>query len=75
MCSLSRTTLAPRPFPTSGFELIDPSEPIEEETLPEYKADLYYPVYIGQVFHDRYQMVGKLGYGVTSTIWLARDLV
>ncbi|KAG5914186.1 hypothetical protein E4U61_006019 [Claviceps capensis] len=26
------------------------------------------------IFRARYQIVGKLGYGVTSTVWLARDL-
>lgn len=49
-------------------------EKIEEETLPEYAATRYYPVRIGQIFQDRYQVVGKLGFGVTSTVWLARDL-
>ncbi|PGH28124.1 hypothetical protein AJ80_00014 [Polytolypa hystricis UAMH7299] len=75
MSSSPGTPLAPHLFPTSGFEVVDPSEAIEEESLPEYDADLYYPVYIGQVFCDRYQVAGKLGYGVTSTVWLARDLV
>ncbi|KKZ58530.1 hypothetical protein EMCG_05518 [[Emmonsia] crescens] len=67
--------LAPRSFPTSGFEVIDHSGPMEEEKLSGYKSELYYPAYIGQVFNSRYQIVGKLGYGVTSTVWLARDLV
>ncbi|PGH12471.1 CMGC/SRPK protein kinase [Helicocarpus griseus UAMH5409] len=70
---LSAAPLKPRIFPSPGFEVVDPSELIEEETLPEYKADSYYPVYIGQIFRDRYQVVGKLGYRVTSTVWLARD--
>jgi hypothetical protein len=47
---------------------------IEEETIPDYLADRYYPVRIGDVIRDRYQVVGKLGYGTTSTVWLARDL-
>ncbi|CRK40370.1 hypothetical protein BN1723_004798 [Verticillium longisporum] len=29
---------------------------------------------IGQVIHDHYQIVAKLGYGTSSTVWLARDL-
>ncbi|KAK2765391.1 hypothetical protein FQN54_008237 [Arachnomyces sp. PD_36] len=60
-------------FPTSGFEIVDPSEIVEEETLPTYKPEKYYPVRIGQVLEDRYQIVGKVGYGVFSTVWLARD--
>lgn len=43
--------------------------------LSGYNADTYYPVQIGEVLNSRYQVVGKLGYGVTSTVWLARDLM
>lgn len=75
MSSSSVAPLAPRSFPTSGFKVLDHSEPIEEERLPDYQAEIYYPAHIGQVFNNRYQIVGKLGYGVTSTVWLARDLV
>ncbi|KAL1890009.1 hypothetical protein Cpir12675_005575 [Ceratocystis pirilliformis] len=48
--------------------------PMEEETLPLYENEQYYPVKIGQVFVDRYEVVGKLGYGAHSTSWLCRDL-
>ncbi|KAI1432831.1 serine threonine protein kinase, CMGC group [Xylaria sp. CBS 124048] len=47
---------------------------VEEETLPGYHPTRYYPVSIGRIFAKRYQVVGKLGYGTTSTVWLARDL-
>ena len=47
---------------------------IEEETIPEYKAERYYPVQLGEVFNDRYQALAKLGFGTASTIWLCRDL-
>ncbi|EER37654.1 serine/threonine protein kinase [Histoplasma capsulatum H143] len=66
--------ISPLTFPSSGFDLADASENIEEETLPTYKAEKYYPTRIGEIFNDRYQIVGKLGYGVTSTVWLCRDL-
>lgn len=65
----------PREFPSSGFNVLDRLVEIEEETLPTYQSEKYYPVHIGDVFEDRYQVVGKLGYGVTSTVWLGRDLV
>ncbi|QKX62770.1 uncharacterized protein TRUGW13939_09935 [Talaromyces rugulosus] len=65
----------PRQFPTSGFHSINPSEDIEEETLSTYEAEKYYPVQQGEVLGDRYQTLAKLGYGVTSTVWFARDLV
>lgn len=64
----------PRSFPTSGFELLDTSEEIEEETLPTYNAEKYYPVRIGDVMVDRYQVVAKIGFGTTSTVWLGRDM-
>lgn len=66
--------LRPREFPSSGFEIIDPSERVEEERLPFYKRDEYYPMRICEVLEDRYQVVAKLGYGTNSTAWLGRDL-
>jgi serine/threonine protein kinase len=54
--------------------VIDPSLKIEEERLPCYKHGEYYPMRIGEVIQGRYQVVAKLGYGTTSTVWLSRDL-
>lgn len=39
----------PRSFPSSDYELIDPAESIEEETLPTYNPEKYYPAHIGEV--------------------------
>ncbi|RAK96128.1 kinase-like protein [Aspergillus ibericus CBS 121593] len=64
----------PRVFPTSRFEVIDSAEAVEEETLPTYRAEKYYPARLGEVLDGRYQILAKLGYGVTSTVWLGRDL-
>lgn len=47
---------------------------IEEETLPKYNADAFYPIRLEEVLNGRYLVVAKLGYGVTATVWLARDL-
>lgn len=69
-----RSPLQPRVFDNSSFTRIPPEEKIEEETLPDYLPQRYYPVRIGQVLDDRYQVVGKLGFGATSTVWLAHDL-
>ncbi|RAL00093.1 kinase domain-containing protein [Aspergillus ibericus CBS 121593] len=66
--------MPPRKFPTSGYVILNPLERIEEEDLPLYKPENYYPVTIGQVFVSRYQVVSKLGYGTSSTVWLCRDL-
>ncbi|PWY78378.1 U4/U6 small nuclear ribonucleo protein PRP4 [Aspergillus heteromorphus CBS 117.55] len=70
----SNWTSQPRAFPTTGFELLDNSSKIEEETLPTYSAENYYPVRQGEILNERYQTIAKLGYGVTSTVSLARDL-
>ncbi|KAI9676668.1 MAG: hypothetical protein M1829_002986 [Trizodia sp. TS-e1964] len=65
----------PRQFPTTGFRLLDSSVLVEEERQPFYSSTSFYPVRIGQVLNSRYQVVGKLGYGGYSTVWLCRDLV
>lgn len=57
------------------YEKIDPSILVEEETLPGYLAQKYFPARIGQTFNKRYKVVGKLGYGSASTVWLCRDLL
>lgn len=62
-------------FPTSGFELLDQSQELDEETLPTYQPEKYYPVNQGEIVNDRYQILAKIGYGVTSTVWLAKDLM
>ncbi|KAI0099620.1 kinase domain protein [Nemania sp. FL0031] len=69
-----RAPLRPRIFANPNFIRISPNDKVEEETLPDYLPARYYPVRIGEVFVDRYQVVGKLGYGAYSTVWLARDL-
>ncbi|KAJ5819378.1 hypothetical protein N7474_004969 [Penicillium riverlandense] len=68
---------APSParcFPKSGFETINASIILEEERFEQFKKGCYYPVNIGDVLGSKYQVIGKLGFGVTSTVWLARDL-
>ncbi|KAK8099812.1 hypothetical protein PG999_010186 [Apiospora kogelbergensis] len=64
----------PIAFSNSNFARIPLEEKIEEELFPDYLASRYYPVRIGEVLRDRFQIVGKLGFGATSTVWLARDL-
>ncbi len=64
----------PLDFPTSGFYVIDPASKVEEETLPSYQPSHFYPMRIGEVVGKQFQVVAKLGYDATSTLWLARDL-
>jgi hypothetical protein len=66
--------LLPRTFYSTGFEVINPSQIVEEERLPFYNYDHYYPIRISEVLKDRYQVVAKLSYSASSTVWLCRDL-
>jgi hypothetical protein len=69
-------TLKHRPWPLSTAVapklLVD--EAIEEERTPYYDPARFYPVRLGNVLNDRYQLTTKVGYGSSSTVWLARDL-
>ena len=64
----------PLSFSNPNFVRIPASQLIEEETIPDYVAAQYYPTRIGEILKDRYQVVGKLGFGASSTVWLARDM-
>ncbi|KAG8939520.1 hypothetical protein FRC04_006245 [Tulasnella sp. 424] len=45
-----------------------------EEDPRMYRPGGYHPVRIGETYDDRYLVIRKLGWGVQSTVWLARDL-
>ena len=55
-------------------EMLSSAKPIEEETQPRYNPDAFYPAKLGEILVDRYKIVSKLGYGMTATVWLAKDL-
>ncbi|KAE8133555.1 kinase domain protein [Aspergillus pseudotamarii] len=71
--NVRRARPCPREF-SSLTHILPTGTPIEEETLPHYAPAHYYPVKIGDVYHTRYKIAGKLGYGAYSTSWLCRDL-
>ena len=50
------------------------AECIEEECTPHYSPKHFYPMRLYGVLNDRYQVSAKLGWGTSSTVWLARDL-
>ncbi|ROT40445.1 protein kinase [Sodiomyces alkalinus F11] len=58
-----------------AFRELPVSDIVEEEGVPGYRADDFYPVSLGEVLADRYRIVAKLGFGVGSTVWLCRDLL
>ncbi|PLB54592.1 kinase-like protein [Aspergillus steynii IBT 23096] len=74
--SLSRVgrRWTPLNFPNLSSIQISTTPAIEEETIPGYIAGRYYPTRIGEIFKNRYQVVSKLGFGASSTVWLARDM-
>ncbi|KAI1954043.1 hypothetical protein LOZ57_000388 [Ophidiomyces ophidiicola] len=57
----------PGTYPTTGFELIENPKLLDEETLPSYYPEKYYPAHLGEILGERYQILGKLGFGTTST--------
>jgi serine/threonine-protein kinase SRPK3 len=70
-----RAPSPPMRFPTSGFPVVPADVQLEEESSERFETGRYYPINIGDVLASKYQVVGKLGWGVTSTAWLARDLM
>lgn len=63
----------PRSLSTAVAPKVNRSIPIEEELTPLYHPDRFYPITLGQVLNERYQVATKLGYGGDSTVWLCRD--
>jgi len=47
--------------------------PIEEERIPGYDPKRFLPVNPGDLLNNRYKIVAKVGWGTTSTVWLAQD--
>ena len=60
-------------FSTSNFKTLTTDQNIEEEAHDAISKGRYYPVRIGDIIRNKYQIVGKLGFGVGSTVWLAND--
>ena len=46
--------------------------PKGEEDVAQYCPGGYHPVAVGDVYKGRYQVKWKLGFGLYSTVWLAR---
>ena len=70
---LKKAPSRPLYFHDANFETIPASRKIEEE-IHDALMGRYYPLRIGEVLNTKYQVVGKLGFGLGSTVWLANDL-
>ncbi|CAG8135534.1 unnamed protein product [Penicillium salamii] len=63
----------PFPMPSPGPPL-PPGILVDEEISPVYDSRYFYAAKAGELLADRYQILVKVGWGVSSTVWLARDL-
>jgi serine/threonine-protein kinase SRPK3 len=52
----------------------DPDSDDIEEGRDAYRPGGFHPVYIGDVYAGKYQVLNKIGFGVYSTVWLVKDL-
>jgi hypothetical protein len=71
---LKISQFATRRFASIATPKMDVPQPFEEEQLPWYKPEQFYPVRIGETLDSNYKVLGKLGYGAHSTVWLCRDV-
>jgi serine/threonine protein kinase len=71
---LKTSPIAKGQFANTQATRMNLSEPFEEERLPWYDPDQFYPVRVGEIFDSKYKVVGKLGYGAYSTVWLCRNV-
>ncbi|KAI9841786.1 MAG: hypothetical protein M1837_000380 [Sclerophora amabilis] len=56
-----------------GLTVLPAHELIEEERNRGYNPKHFYPVKPGDLFNNRYKVLTKLGWGASSTVWLAQD--
>ncbi|PGH02550.1 CMGC/SRPK protein kinase [Blastomyces parvus] len=65
-----------KPFPLIPYQgpLIPQNEIVDEESCPDYDAKSFYPARVGEVIANRYQLLVKVGWGSSSTVWFARDM-
>ncbi|CAE6435674.1 unnamed protein product, partial [Rhizoctonia solani] len=46
----------------------------DEEIIPSYKPESFYPARSRELVNETFYLISKLGFGTTSTVWLARDV-
>ncbi|KAL1856846.1 hypothetical protein Daus18300_010609 [Diaporthe australafricana] len=60
------------PEQQSGVAVTDPGD--IEEGRDAYQPGGFHPVYIGDVYANKCEVMSKIGYGSYSTVWLVKDL-
>ncbi|KAI1964450.1 hypothetical protein LOZ07_000921 [Ophidiomyces ophidiicola] len=46
---------------------------VEEDQNPDYNPKNFYPTRVGETIQGKYRIISKLGFGTSSTTWLAKD--
>lgn len=73
---LLRQPATARGFLTSAIPppiTLPPDVPIEEEGIPGYHPTRFLAVNPGDLLDNRYKILVKIGWGTSSTVWLAQD--
>lgn len=60
--------------PSLTPEQLPPETPVDEERVPGYKLEHYYPANPGGMLLNRYRLEVKVGWGSSPTVWLAREV-
>lgn len=58
----------------SGVVVTESGDTGIEEGRDAYRPGGFHPVYIGDVYANKYEVMSKIGYGRYSTVWLVKDL-
>ncbi|CCW61497.1 unnamed protein product [Phytomonas sp. EM1] len=58
---------------TNGEHTEEDYSDTANERAAEYRRGGYHPVVVGDIYHNRYRIVKKLGWGYFSTVWLVWD--
>lgn len=48
--------------------------PVDEEVIPGYNPKYFYHPNPGDILDHKYELKAKIGWGTSSTVWLAQDL-
>jgi len=60
-------------FAHKGGVQIAQTDLVGEETLTRFDSTIWFAVQVGDVLEDRYEVLGKVANGGSSTIWFVRD--
>ena len=61
-------------YNSSIDEETEESDDEEQEDPDDYSPGGYHTVNIGDLYHNQYKVVRKLGWGHFSTVWIAWDI-